>query len=219
MANLYPKNKLPIKEVKKFIVIFYLVGLIGFILPQTSIIFQKITPLALLMCTYLLAVYHGKFSIKQIVLFLIIYFLGFWVEVLGVQTGLIFGTYQYGAGLGPKLWGTPLMIGINWIFLSYTSIAIVRQLKVHRVLEVFLAPLLMVIYDLVLEQVAPKIDLWKWENDLIPFQNYLAWYLISFVFVAGLNIFKIQIKNQLASILFFSQFVFFLLLTIVKNWL
>ncbi len=219
MADLYPKNKLPIKEVKKFIVIFYAVGLVGFILPQTSAIFQKITPLALLLSTYLLAVYHEKFTLKETFGFLIIYILGFLVEVIGVQTGAIFGSYRYGAALGPKLWGTPLMIGINWIFLTYTSVAMLQHLKINRRVLAFVAPLLMVIYDVVLEQVAPKIDMWAWENDQVPLQNYLAWYAIAFVFVAGLNILKIQITNKLATILFINQFVFFILLNVAKNWL
>ena len=29
-------------------------------------------------------------------------FLGFAIEVIGVTTGLLFGAYEYGSGLGPK---------------------------------------------------------------------------------------------------------------------
>ena len=37
--TLYPKNKLPVKEVQKFILIFYVVGVIGFLLPWTKNLF------------------------------------------------------------------------------------------------------------------------------------------------------------------------------------
>ncbi len=39
---------------------------------------------------------------------------GWLAECIGVQTGLLFGQYNYGEGLGPKLAGVPLILGILW---------------------------------------------------------------------------------------------------------
>ena len=39
---------------------------------------------------------------------------GMLVEWIGVHTGYLFGSYDYGTVLGPKLLGVPLIIGINW---------------------------------------------------------------------------------------------------------
>ena len=219
MAALYPKNKLPLKEVKKFIILFYMVGFIGFLIPQTNTLFKTITPLALLLNTYLLAVYHEKYTKKGLLLFAIIYLLGFFIEVAGVQTGKIFGVYSYGSSLGPKLWDTPLMIGVNWLFLTYTSVAIVDKIKIKSVLSIFVAPALMLIYDLILEQVAPKLNMWSWANETIPIQNYMAWYIIALIFVAAIKAFKVKVDNKLATIIFLCQFIFFVLLTLFKGLL
>ena len=212
--ELYPKNRLPIREVRKFIVIFYIVGVLGFLIPFTREIFIRITPLALILGVYLLAVYHHKFSFKTVIGFAIVYFFGFGIEAIGVNTGLIFGNYQYGNGLGVKLFETPLMIGVNWLFLTYVSLSIVRQVKVKPIVSLFLAPFLMLVYDLVLEVVAPKMNMWSWESHSVPLKNYIAWYLIGLAFVWLIHRFKIQTKNPLALILFICQFVFFVFLAL-----
>ena len=213
--ELYPKNRVPFNDVKKFIVIFYIVGLLGFIIPFTKPLFITITPFALLLNIYLLAVYHKYFSIKYVSVFLFIYISGYFIEVIGVNTGLIFGNYSYGKALGIKLFGTPLLIGVNWLFLTYTSTTILGYFKVKKWYSVLISPILMVVYDMVLEQVAPKMNMWSWVNSEVPFKNYFAWYIISFVFVLLLKVFKTETKNPLGAILFICQFVFLLLLSVL----
>ncbi len=213
--ELYPKNKIPIADVKKFIVIFYLVGLLGFIIPFSKEFFIVITPFALLLNSYLLAIYHKKYALKDVLIFLLIFISGYVIEVIGVKTGLIFGIYTYGNALGLKMFETPLMIGINWLFLTYTATAITDSLKGNKWLAVFVAPALMLVYDIVLEQVAPKMNMWTWQNSEVPIRNYIAWYAIAFCFVLLFKIFKIETKNPLSAILFICQFVFFALLTLL----
>ncbi len=212
---LYPKSKIPVSEVKKFIIIFYMVGFLGFVIPFTKPIFIIITPFALLLNTYLLAIYHHRFSAKDVFIFLLILLSAYAIEVVGVKTGAIFGSYSYGKGLGIKLFETPLLIGVNWLFLTYAATTIANNLKLKNWLVVFVAPLFMLAYDLVLEQVAPKMDMWHWQNSEVPLKNYIAWYFIALVFVLLLKIFKIETKNPLAPILWLSQFVFFALLTLL----
>ena len=101
--DFYPKNKIPIADVKKFIIIFYLVGFLGFVIPFTKALFITITPFALLLNTYLLAVYHHKYTFKDTFLFLLIFLSGYIIELIGVKTGFVFGYYTYGGALGPKL--------------------------------------------------------------------------------------------------------------------
>ena len=97
--KLYPKGMLPKRDVKKFIVIFYIVGVLGFLIPFTQGLFIMITPSALLLNVYLLVVYRKDSSCKAIMVFLAIYLLGYFVELAGVATKLIFGDYAYGCGL------------------------------------------------------------------------------------------------------------------------
>jgi uncharacterized membrane protein len=211
--ELYPKNKIPLADVKKFIFIFYLVGLLGFMVPFTKTLFVQITSFALLLHSYLLAVYHSNYTFKDTFVFVLIFLLGYFIEVIGVKTGYIFGNYTYGNALGVKFLETPLMIGVNWLFLTYTATAITVGLKFNKWISLFVAPLFMLVYDIVLEQVAPKMNMWMWLNSEVPVRNYIAWYVIGFCFVLLLKVFKIETKNPLATILFISQFVFLTMLT------
>ncbi len=210
--ELYPKNKIPITEIKKFTIIFYIVGLLGFIIPFTKSFFIFITPFALLLNFYLLAIFHENYTLKDVQIFLLIFLLGYTIEVIGVKTGLIFGNYTYGKALGIKLLETPLLVGINWLFLSYASLTIAENFKIKNWLTVFIAPALMLSYDIILEQVAPKMDMWNWQYSEVPIKNYIAWYIIAFCFVLIIKAFKIKTKNPLSVILSICQFVFFALL-------
>jgi len=215
MMNLYPANKLEIKEVRKFIVIFYVVGIAGFTIPFLQPVFKVITPLALLLGVYLLAIYHGKFSVKSLIIFFTVFLTGLLVEVIGVNTGLIFGEYTYGKTLGPKIWNTPLMIGVNWLFLVYAIASITEKLKAPAMVQILISSLMMIVYDLVMEQVAPRMDMWSWENAIIPLQNYMAWFVVSIFLFSLLKIFRINIANPMAVILLLCQFIFFLFLMIL----
>ena len=44
----------------------------------------------------------------------IAFIIGFGVEVVGVNTSVLFGDYKYGNLMGIKLWGVPLLIGVQW---------------------------------------------------------------------------------------------------------
>lgn len=215
LMNIYPKTRLAVAQVKRFIIIFYLIGIIGFLIPFTREIFITITPLALIVSSYLLIVYHNTYFKSNVLLFLLIFLLGFWAEVIGVNTGYIFGQYCYGGALGIKLLNVPLMIGVNWLFLTYTSMSAVKSIFDNEYLVVFFAPMLMVIYDLTLEQVAPKLDMWYWRSLMIPLRNYLAWYLIGLVFVTLFKFVRVDVKNPVAPLLFLCQFLFFLILTLL----
>lgn len=213
--NIFPKNKIPPGEVKQFVLLFYAIGLIGFILPFSREIFSAITPFAMLLGIYLLAVYHTDYNRKAMIAFSIIFLLGFSVEAIGVNTGAVFGSYTYLGAMGIKVWGTPLIIGLNWLFLSYTATSILDEAKLPAWTVYFLAPLLMVAYDFFLEKSAPVLDMWYWDGDTVPFRNYVAWYLIGFLCVAILKMFGVNTQNILSKLLYFVQFLFFVLLSII----
>jgi len=106
------------KKVKLLLIIFFIVGIIGFTIPFTSDFFIHLTPLALLLSAMALAIFHKPVSRKKLMTpFLLIFITSFIVEVAGVQSGFIFGNYTYGKGLGIKLFETTLLIGLNWLFL------------------------------------------------------------------------------------------------------
>lgn len=213
--NLFPKNTLPTREVKKFILIFYTIGVLGFLIPWTHGFFITITPFALLLSTYLLVIYHENYSRKDILVFAAIAFLGYFIEVVGVNTGIIFGTYLYGDALGLKIFATPLLIAINWFFLTYTAFTISQKIRKKSTVQLLTAPSIMILYDIILEQLAPQMDMWSWQDSVVPLQNYVAWWIIGFLFIGLIKICKIETKNPVAILLFMSQLVFFIVLFIV----
>ena len=59
--------------------------------------------------------------------------LGFFIEVIGVKTGFIFGSYYYGAAMGIKILAVPLLIGLNWSILVYSTSLVVQYMKVANI--------------------------------------------------------------------------------------
>ena len=204
------------KETKIFIVIFYTVGIIGLSLTLTHALFLELIPVALALSFIALAIFHpSKKNKKTTIVFSGIFILSIVIEAIGVNTGLIFGNYLYGNSLGFKVFNTPIIIGINWLFLVYTSSSVLEQLKIHVYAKIVFSSLIMLVYDIVLEQVASKIDMWYWSNNIIPFQNYIAWFFISLFFHSIIKGMQIKTHNKLALIILISQFVFFLSLYIL----
>lgn len=135
----------------------------------------------------------------------------------GVKTGIIFGNYKYGGGLGLKIMETPLMIGVNWIMLVYCTKVISDIVPVKKNFRPVFASVLMVIYDVILEQMAPLLDMWSWKNDVVPFQNYFAWFILSLLFHVALFKVNIRFTNKLAFPVFIIQALFFVILLIYNS--
>lgn len=204
------------QEIRRFLVWFYIIGIAGMVIPATSALFMKLTPLALLMNFGLLLIHHeNKFSTKTILIFSLILLSGFFIEILGVQTGIIFGEYTYGKGLGWKLWDTPLIIGLNWLLLVYTTATITQKIKIHNIIRIALGAGMMLVYDLIMEQVAPRMDMWSWKNGIIPIENYIAWFVIASLFHTLIQFTGIKIRNKLSETVLIAQFVFFVILFIL----
>jgi putative membrane protein len=139
---------------------------------------------------------------------------GFLIEAIGVNTGLIFGRYQYSGVLGVGLFDTPFLIGFNWVMLIYMSWIVVKDWPMKNWVKIMLASLIMVLYDIVLEPFAIHFNMWNWVSDVPPIQNYAAWFIISMLFFAVVSKSKIEMENLIARPLLLIQFGFFLILNI-----
>jgi len=198
------------KEVRKFFIIFYFIGILGITIPLTRNIFIFLTPFALLLSFATVIFFHQEgFDTKTILVFIFIFLISYCVEVTGVKTGMIFGNYSYGKGLGLKLLGTPLMIGINWLLLVYGTAAIFDKLPVHTILKILFSSLLMVTYDLIMEQVAPYLQMWNFEGNTVPVRNYLSWFILAFLLHSLIKLTGIKTTNKLAPLIFYCQLSFF----------
>jgi bisanhydrobacterioruberin hydratase len=208
-----PKIKLPNPSlIGKIFIIYYIVGIIGLSIATSRDLFTALMPFSLLLSMVVLLFYHSHWKPTHVYAMILIALLGFFVEVAGVLTGDVFGQYSYGRALGFKVFETPLMIGVNWIMLIYCVHTIMGTSNWPKLLRIPIGALVMVGYDLVMEPVAIRLDMWSWGGGIIPLQNYIAWFVISLVFLAILHFTRVRTNNKLAPWLFGVQACFFLVL-------
>lgn len=203
------------RTVVALLIVYYSVGVVGLLLPFTREYFKGATYFTLLASVVILALFHGRFSRRQVLAALVIFLAGFLVEVVGVATGLLFGDYHYGTALGPRILDTPVMIGVNWLFLVYCSSLIVGRFVEPLFFRSLAAAAMMVVFDIALEPSAMWLGMWDWAGGVVPLQNYVAWFVIAFAlnYVAG-TMRLTNPKNKLAGPLFFIQMAFFILLDV-----
>lgn len=196
------------------IAIIYAVGVAGFIIPSLNPLFIWLTPFNILGTFIIAWIFHKKWEINHFLMIAVIGLIGFFIELAGVKTQAIFGSYYYGATLGKKWQSVPYLIGLNWAaMVFYTSSLLAGRIK-NNLGTAFLGASIMTIYDYFLEPVAMRYNFWHWKSSIIPLQNYIAWFVVSFIMHLILNTASKPIKNKMASALLFIQLGFFLILHI-----
>jgi len=59
-----------------------------------------------------------------------------------------------------------------------------------------------------------KTDMWWWMFNQIPLQNYIVWFLVSAVVIAGFELVQIKTENKIAGRIFIFQTIFFAMLNL-----
>jgi bisanhydrobacterioruberin hydratase len=199
------------------IILFHAVGLYGFLTPALTPLFIQLVPFHLLLMLVLLVISQTDTQKKIRMFLLLAYVLGFGVEVLGVNTGMIFGNYTYGETLGFKLAGTPVLIGVNWVILVLCTGVLVQKFKIKSLpIRSVIGAFILAGIDLLIEPVAIKYDYWHWLNNAIPFQNYIAWFIFSCFLLYLFFLLDFKKDNPAALVLLFAQLVFF---SVLNSWI
>ena len=146
---------------------------------------------------------------------------GWGIEFLGVSTHFPFGSYHYGNVLQPQILQIPVAIGFAWLMISLSSLVITLKIihffKINKLYNYYIIPILtaifMLLFDCLMENVAPKLDYWTWNQQNIPIQNYLSWFLLGFVFSWLWLKLKISFKfiSTFGIHVYLSQFIYFTL--------
>ena len=206
------------KEFLRLSVFFlWLINVSGFfgITSDQSEFFLSTTPYVLSLTLLLLILNHDLSDKKSKIGLILIFLFGLIVEILGVNYGLFFGEYSYGANLGPKIYEVPFVIGLNWVLLIIATGSVSDKLiKGKEIYKILFASFLMVLIDLLIEQSAPKLDYWEFIISPVPFSNYLWWFIFSLCFQ---YIFFKTVKSKehnLSSNILFIQFLFFGMLAV-----
>ncbi|MDA9555303.1 carotenoid biosynthesis protein [Pelobium sp.] len=200
---------------KIFIVVFHIVGLIGFVGLDYKDFFLSFVPFHLLLMGGILIANQKEFTQKFWVGALAIIIAGITVEIVGVATGSIFGNYTYGNTLGYKLADVPLIIGINWFILVFSVGSILKKYFKHqRNLKSLIGAFILVLIDVLIEPVAIKYDYWSWQDGIVPLQNFVAWFIVSFVMLRAYYEFDFRKTNKVAATLLICQTLFFIVLNL-----
>ena len=190
------------------LVIVYTVGIIG-LQTRSSDWFLAATPITLLLSAGALLWNHRDWNFSFAIVLTACLLIGYFVEVAGVETGIIFGNYWYGTTLGPKLIGVPLIISVNWLLLVYCTGMIVAPARWPGFVKAAVSATLMTGLDVLIEPVAMHFDFWQWQDGIIPWQNYLAWFGISFALLLLFHYSKFEKQNRLGFGIYVIQVIFF----------
>ena len=209
--------------------LFHISGLAGILFTQYKDWFIQNTYINLLLMAALILVTHPSKNKNFFIFFMAAFVIGFAIEVLGVNTGLLFGRYNYSDILGIKVFNVPLIIGINWFIIIYCAgmvtqayenfmikkineqgIAINKRMKL--VSFIIDASFLSLLFDWVMEPVASKLGYWQWQNDEIPFFNYVSWMIAGALLLWLFRKLNQNSHNKFAVHLFIIQLLFFLVL-------
>jgi len=212
MADVLKNKKILYSAI--FLLIIHTVGIIG-LTSSFKDLFLTLTPLNLLISVAFIYINQKEYNESLLVASILIYSLGFIVELIGVKTGLLFGEYSYGNTLGLKLFNIPLIIGVNWLMLVFSVGCILNSANLSFVVKSIIGAFMLVFLDFLIEPIAIKFDFWTWQNGMIPFKNYVAWFLFSFLFLMIFYKFQFNKNNSIAKLLYFVQILFFGVLTII----
>lgn len=194
-------------------IVFHLVGLAGFLIPGLNPVFLKLVPWHLLLMFLILFFHHKNTDGKLLLFFILIFMVGFAAEWLGVNRHLLFGQYSYGQTLGFKLSGVPLIIGINWFLLTYSTGILMQQSRLRSMLlRIIVGAALLTSLDFLIEPVAQKFDYWHWVNNSVPLSNYICWFFVSAFMLVVFELFKFKKQETTATVFLLMQFIFFLVL-------
>lgn len=194
------------------LIIFHLVGIGGILLSDADQ-FLRLTPMNLLLTAAIIVLNHKDW--RHAWLFVFTYLAGLAVEMIGVNTGFPFGEYVYGSVLGPKVIETPWMIGINWLILLYAANSVAKRCGMTVITRSLAAGALMFLLDFIIEPVAINFNFWTWAETTPPFENYMAWFVISFLISIPWQWTKIELNKNIAWAVYFTELGFFAVLNLV----
>lgn len=195
-----------------YVIIIYLVGLWGLGTNVMKSLFISIIPLNILLANIVLLWSAKNTNLKFWLSVILIALAGFWLEYFGVQTGRIFGVYDYGNTIGPKALGIPYLIGINWVFMVLCGVEIGKKITHNAIAIPFISGAFMLLYDIFLEKFAIHFGMWIWYSNGVPIQNYVSWFVFGTLFSCIYYFNNRQIEIPTAKALYIIQLLFFVLL-------
>ena len=196
--------------------IIYAVGLVGHLIPPLRPLMLAITPYVLVITggIVLVPVIRDR-QWRTLSWLLAAGVITFFIEVVGVATGKIFGSYAYTDTLGAQVFGVPPLIGFNWMLVLFGSISLAQIISHRTAIRIAIATLCAPLFDFVMEPVAVALHYWQWDTGTPPLQNYIVWGVISGILCSLFLLFRCNTKKPLPTFYLGIQFVYFTILNFI----
>lgn len=194
------------------LIIIHIVGVIGLNLSISREYFQQLSEFNLFLSALFVFFFHPTHNKSFLKFCISVFTVGMLVEIIGVKTGFPFGNYYYSNVLKIQLLSVPIIIGINWVILTYSTAIIAQKVFHSKVARLITGAGLMVGLDIILEHFAVKHNLWIWENSHYPeISNFIGWFIIAllthFLYQYTID----NSENKMAVYYFFVLLVFLIL--------
>ncbi len=164
------------------LVCFFVFGSVGINHPFTRQVFEPLSGFTLFYALIALLLTHQHFNRRLLQVLVFAFCVGMGVEIAGVATGAIFGNYQYTNMLGWQLFSVPVIIGVNWVSLTYATNNVAARFLKSKFFAALAAALAMTAFDVLIEPLAIRHHFWVWtDNGFPPFQNFVAWFVVSMI--------------------------------------
>lgn len=115
--------------------------------------------------------------------------IGFFVDVLGVHTGVPFGRYAYAGTLGARVLGVPWLIAFAWVMFAWPAALAARRLVRGFAARVVVGAWALASWDLFLDPQMVTAGHWRWFYPAphlpgvpsVPLTNYAGWLVSALV--------------------------------------
>jgi len=146
------------------------------------------------------AVSRGGRTAVAVLLLVAVTAIGF--ESVGLATGFPYGTYTYGAGLGPTLLGVPFLVPLAWLMMAWPSWLLADLLarplspRLRRPVRMGAAAAIFAGWDVVLDPQLVQAGYWRWAHPspalpgigTVPLTNLAGWLLAGVVLMSALDV-------------------------------
>jgi len=143
------------------------------------------------MALHALLAFGGRYALTYLAISLSF---GFFIELIGVETGWPFGVYEYDPSLGPQLISVPIVVPFAWAMIAHPILCVARRVTKNWVF--LYGGFGMMAYDLFLDPQMVNGGRWTWEvtgahvpfTPEIPLSNTFGWLLSGMALIAMLHL-------------------------------
>jgi putative membrane protein len=163
------------------LIVLHSVGLVGLNVERFQADFLSLVWINLLFVFSIVMSLHTRWNLNYAYFVGGVFGWGMLTEIVGVKTGMLFGAYHYTPLLGQQIGGVPIIIGLNWVVVTYCAGDIAKRIDPSPMLRVAFGALLMVLLDWLIEPFAIRYGLWVWDAGHPPLHNYIGWFAVGAV--------------------------------------